>query len=77
MQRNVAALHDGAGANRELVAAIVAKEHTGLRLAAHAGDVDGATVRAHRLAIPARGFDVGLRLGFVVEDRVGDINVHA
>ena len=36
MNRDMRALHDGAGAGGELVAAIVAQEHSGLRFAAHA-----------------------------------------
>ena len=74
MQRNVAALHDAASADSELVAAIVAKEHTGLCLALHAADANRTTVRAGRLAVPTRSLDVGQRLGFVVKDGVGDVH---
>ena len=76
VERNVAALHDGAGANGELVAALVAKEHAFLRLAAHLADGERTTMRTHRLAIPALRFDVSGGLGFIVKDRVGDVDVH-
>jgi hypothetical protein len=75
VQRNVRTLHDSASADGELVAAVIAEEHTGLGLARHAADANRTTVRADRLAIgPARSFDMGQCLGFVVEDRIGDIH---
>ncbi len=39
MKGNMGAFHYGAGADGELVAAIVALEHSALRFALHAGDV--------------------------------------
>lgn len=76
VQRNVAALHNAASADGELVAAIVAKEHASLRLAAHAVNAGRTTVRAIRLTIPTRYFEVCKRLGFVVKDRVGYVGYH-
>ena len=77
VKRNVRALHDGASANGELVTAIVAKEHTGLRLAAHLTDGKRTTVRASGFTAPTLRFNVRSGLGFVVEDGVGDVHVHA
>ena len=77
MQRNMAALHDGAGADSELAAAVIAEEHTGLRFTAHLADGERTTVRAGRFAAPTLGFDVRGCLGFVMEDRVGDVDIHA
>ena len=76
MQRNVTALHDRASANREFVAAVVAQEHTALRLAFHAADAERTTMLTGRLAIPARSFDMG-ECVFVVEDRISDVRSHA
>lgn len=76
VQGNVAALHDRAGADGELVAAVIAEEHPGLRLACHPRNMERTTVRAARLAVPARSLDVSLSLGSVVKDRVGDVDVH-
>ena len=70
------AFHDRASAAGELVAAIVAEKHTGLRLAAHAAHMVRATVRAGHAVRPARGFDMRQRLGFVVKDWSGDVDVH-
>jgi len=76
VEGNVRTLHDSASADGELVAAIVAEEHASLRLAFHAANANRTTVRASRLTIPARGFNVGERLGFVVENRVCDVRCH-
>lgn len=77
VQGNVAALHDRASPDGELVAAIVAEEHPGLCLAFHPANAERATVRAGRLTVPARDFDMGERPSLVVEDRVGDVRCHA
>lgn len=76
VQGNVRALHDAAGADGELVAAIVAEEHASLRIAFHLADAIRATVRAGRTVRPTRGFQMRQRLRFVVKDGVGDIDVH-
>ena len=77
VQRDVRTLHHRAGSDGELVAAIVAEEHASLGLAAHAADVGRATMRAVRLFIrPARQEDVALGGFLVVEDRIGDVDVH-
>ncbi len=77
MKRNVRTLHNRSGANRELVAAVIAEVHTGLRLPAHDTGAGRSTVRASRFAVrPARRGDVRQCLVFVVEDRVGDVDVH-
>ena len=58
VKRNVAALHHGAGANGELVAAIVAEEHPGLGLAAHALHTLRGAVRASDAMRPTALLDV-------------------
>ncbi len=74
MQRDVRALHNRASAAGEFVAAIVAQEHTGLRLAFHAADVERPAMRAVHIAVrPARGFDVRAGSVFVMEARGGKI----
>lgn len=73
----MAALHDRSGADGELVAAVVAKEHTGLSLAAHAAGTSRTAVRADRLTVrPARQKNVALGGFLIVEDRIGDVDVH-
>jgi hypothetical protein len=69
-------LENRSGANREFLAAIVAQEHSGLGIARHAMDVHRTAERAMNAARPAIGFDVGRGLGFVVEDRIGQVDVH-
>ena len=64
MKRNVAALHDRAGANGELIAARVAQEHSGLGLAFHATDVVSATVGASDFYGPTRRFDMSGGSGY-------------
>ena len=77
MQRDMAALENRPSANRELVPAIVAQEHSGLRPATHLVNVEGAAMWAIGLAIrPAIGLHVGRGLGFVVKDRVSEVACH-
>ena len=74
---NVAALYNRARADGKLVAAVVAEEHAGRRLAFRPANAKRATVWARRLTVPARDFDVGERFGFVMENRVCDVRCHA
>lgn len=76
VQRNVRSLHDRAGANGELVAAIIAEEIDGLRLALEPSDAERAAMRAGRFTAPTRRFAMCLSGFFVVEDRVGDVDGH-
>src|ERR1700724_108104 len=69
----MASLEDRAGANRELVAAIVAKEHASLSFARHLMNVQRAAMRAIRTIRPTVGFHMGSGLGFVGKDRVGEV----
>ena len=55
VNRDMRALHDGAGAASELVAAVIAEEITGLRFAAHAADVDRTAMRAVDAIGPTAG----------------------
>jgi len=75
MQRNVRALHHRASAARELVAAVVAQEHAGLRLPAHAANGERSAMRASNGAIrPARGLDMLAGGVFVMEAGFGKAN---
>ena len=77
VERHMATLHDGAGADGELVAAVAAEPVTGLGLAAHLHGVRAATMGAERLAVrPAGAEDMLFGLGFIMEDRIGDADVH-
>ena len=67
---------DAASAHGELIAAVIAEEHTSLRLAFHAADANRTTVRAEHAVNPTRGFKVRKSLGFVVKNGVGDIDIH-
>jgi len=73
VNRNMAALHDGAGAAGELVAAVIAKEITRLGLARHAADVCGTTERAIGAIGPTAGLQMGNGSGFFSELGGGDI----
>ena len=68
------AFHDRAGAAGELVTAVAAQEHSGLRLAAHAHDVGRATMRAVEAISPARGFDMLAGCVLVIEDFGGQVH---
>lgn len=73
VQRDVRAFHDRASAAGELVAAIVAQEHSGLCLAFHAADVDRSAMRAGHTIGPARGFDMRSGGVFVMEAVCGKV----
>jgi hypothetical protein len=60
-------LHYGPGAASELVAAIVAKEHSGLGFPGHAMNVERAAMRAANPVRPARGFYMLAGGAFIVE----------
>ena len=75
VDRDMAALHDGAGAASELVAAIVAEEITGLGLASHAVHVDGATMRAIDAIGPTGGLQMG-NSGLFVGELAGGVSGH-
>jgi hypothetical protein len=72
----VTALHHRSGSASELVATVIAKPITGLRLATHEGDIAAATMRTIDTIGPARFQDVLAGLVFVMEDGVGDVDVH-
>src|SRR5947209_8595885 len=76
VQRNMRTAENRICADGEFVAAVVAKEHTGLRLAAHLVDVERTTERAVNPVGPAIGLHVGRGLGFVVKDRVCEVYGH-
>ena len=74
VERDMRALHDGASAARELVAAVAAEEHTGLSFAAHTHRVERAAMRAVDLTIgPAGRLDMALGGGFVRENLAGQV----
>jgi hypothetical protein len=59
VERDMRPLHNGPGAARELVAAIVALEHPGLRLACHPMNRKRAAMRTNNVAIrPSRTLDM-------------------
>ena len=70
MEGDMAAFVDGASADGELVPAVIAKEHSGLRMTGHLVDVEGPAMRAVYPVWPAIGFHMVDRLGFVGENRV-------
>src|SRR5579883_2604847 len=76
VQRNVRPLENGSGSDRELVAAVVAKPHAGLRLAGHLVDVEGPAKWAISAIRPAVGLHVRGSLFFSSEDRVCEIAGH-
>ena len=76
MDGYVAALHHGADAGREFVAAVIAQEHAGLRLAGHAVDIERAAIGAKRAVGPARRLKVRQRLLFIVKDGISDVDGH-
>src|SRR5437868_1406345 len=67
MNRDMRTLHHGASAAGELLAAIVAEEVPGLRLALHTVNLEGAAMRARYFSRPAGGFQMGNGGGFVSE----------
>jgi hypothetical protein len=67
VQRNVAALPQGAGADGELMAAIVAQEHASRGLTLCAAVAIGAATRAGDTIGPAARLNVGECLGSVVK----------
>ena len=75
-QRDMTSREDRAGANRELLPAIVAKEHASLSFASHLVNVKRSTMRAIRTVRPTVGFHMGRGLGFVGENRVDEIACH-
>jgi hypothetical protein len=77
MERDMRAAENSFAADRELVAAIVAQKHTSLGFAAHAMDVDGTAKRAVHAVRPAIGFHMGRGLGFIVKNRVGEVDIHS
>src|SRR5262249_2501440 len=73
MNGDMRALHDGAGAASELVAASIALEITGLRLASHPGHLNRSAVRAERGIRPTGFLQMG-DCGFFVGE-FGGVNV--
>ena len=71
VQRDVRPLHHRAGAAGELVAAVVAKEITSLRLAGHPVNVERPAMRAVDAIGPARSFDMLAGGVFVVKAGFG------
>jgi len=75
-QRNVAALHDGADRDREMLAAAVALMQAGaVALALQAGDaVRRAAVGTESAVRPAQALKVLPGCVVIVEDRIGQVH---
>jgi hypothetical protein len=74
VEGHMATLHHRSGANGELVATVIAEPVTGLSFAAHEGDALAATMRTFNPLGPTGQSNMLLGLGFVVEDRIGDVH---
>lgn len=59
VERNVRTLHHSASAASELVPAVVAQKHSGLRFTGHAMNIERTAQRAVHFVRPAGRFDVG------------------
>src|ERR1700730_9395239 len=75
-QRDMASLEDRAGPNRELLSAIVTKEHASLSFACHFVNVQRSAMRAIRTIRPTVSFHMGRGLGLVGKNRVVEIACH-